>query len=122
MDLILITWFCSGFYISTTLATWSERGTFGDMFGAVNSLFSGLAFAGVITAIILQMKELKLQRTELKLTRNEIRGQKEQSEIQNQTLKLQQFENTFFQLLRFHNEIVELIDSGIGNGKHLESW
>lgn len=24
-----------------------ERGTFGDMFGAVNALFSGLAFAGL---------------------------------------------------------------------------
>ena len=34
-----------------------DRGTFGDMFGSVNALFSGLAFAGVICAILLQMKE-----------------------------------------------------------------
>ena len=40
-------------------------GEFGDMFGAVNALFSGLAFAGVILAILLQRQELKLQREEL---------------------------------------------------------
>lgn len=40
-----------------------EAGTFGDMFGAVNALFSGLAFAGVIYALILQDNETK-QNTE----------------------------------------------------------
>jgi len=49
-----------------------QRGTFGDMFGAVNTLFSGLAFAGVIYAIILQREELRLQREELTLTREEL--------------------------------------------------
>lgn len=55
-----------------------NRGTFGDMFGSVNALFSGLAFGGVIYAILLQRKELKLQRKELELTRGELKGQKEQ--------------------------------------------
>ena len=50
----------------------TNRGTFGDMFGGINTLFSGLAFAGVIYAIILQSKELSLQRRELKLTREEL--------------------------------------------------
>ncbi len=54
------------------LEDWSERGTFGDMFGAVNTLFSGLAFAGVIYAILLQRQELSLQRKELELTRREL--------------------------------------------------
>jgi hypothetical protein len=40
---------------------WQTRGLFGDMFGAVNALFSGLAFAGIIYAIVLQRKELSLQ-------------------------------------------------------------
>lgn len=44
---------------------WALRGQFGDMFGAVNALFSGLAFAGVIIAVILQKRELALQRREL---------------------------------------------------------
>ena len=82
------------------------RGQFGDTFGAVNALFAGLAFAGIIFAIILQKKELELQRQELKETRDEIRGQKEQLQAQDQTLQKQNFESSFFQLLSFHNEIV----------------
>lgn len=50
----------------------TQRGTFGDMFGAVNALFSGLAFAGIIYTITLQRQELSLQREELILTRNEL--------------------------------------------------
>lgn len=91
------------------LATWyfltgmDDRGTFGDMFGFINSIFSGLAFGGVIWAILLQSRELKLQREELKLTRDELRGQK-------LALKKQNFESTFFQLLRLHHDIINGID------------
>lgn len=42
-----------------------KAGEFGDMFGAVNALFSGLAFAGVVYAIFLQRIDLALQRQEL---------------------------------------------------------
>lgn len=49
------------------------RGTFGDMFGAVNALFSGFAFIGVIYAILLQRTELALQRDELSMTRAELK-------------------------------------------------
>lgn len=48
------------------------RGQFGDTFGALNTIFSGFAFAGVIYAILLQRKELSLQRRELELTRQEL--------------------------------------------------
>lgn len=104
--------------MSWTLSSWGYpeiecRGQFGDSFGAVNALFAGLAFAGVIYAIILQKKELGLQRDELGLqrkeledTRAEIKGQKEQLQAQNQTLQKQNFENSFFQLLSRHSEIV----------------
>jgi hypothetical protein len=57
--------------------TWSVRGQFGDVFGSVNALFSGLAFAGLIYAILLQRTELALQREELKLQREEMRGSRE---------------------------------------------
>jgi hypothetical protein len=40
---------------------WSKRGQFGDLFGSVNALFSGFAFAGIIYTIYLQRKDLKLQ-------------------------------------------------------------
>jgi len=61
-----------------------ERGTFGDMFGGVNSLFSGLAFLGIILTIFLQSKELSLQREELRFTRKELErtaSAQEKSEI-----------------------------------------
>ena len=51
----------------------SERAAFGDMFGAVNALFAGLAFLGVVYAILLQKEELALQRQELQMTRDELR-------------------------------------------------
>jgi len=47
------------------LYDFKERGTFGDMFGAVNALFSGLAFGGVIYAILLQREDLERQKEEV---------------------------------------------------------
>jgi len=49
----------------------SKNGLFGDSFGVLNSLFSGLAFAGVIIAIFMQKDELSLQREEVKMQRIE---------------------------------------------------
>ncbi len=80
-----------------------KRGTLGDMYGVVNSLFSGLAFAGIIITIYLQRDELKLQRQELKDTREEFH-------IQNATLRSQRFENTFFNMLSLHHDIVNNTD------------
>lgn len=42
---------------------------FGDSFGVLTSLFSGLAFAGLIITILLQKDELALQRKELEESR-----------------------------------------------------
>ena len=83
------------------------------MFGAVNALFAGFAFAGVIGAIILQRNELRLQRQELSDTREEMRGQKDQLKAQAQTLKKRNFEDSFFQLLRFHVDIVSSLETDI---------
>jgi hypothetical protein len=66
------------------LPDWPTRGQFGDLFGAVNALFSGLAFAGLIYAILLQREDLELQRKELEMTRQELKrsaSAQEQSEI-----------------------------------------
>ena len=90
-----------------------QRGTFGDQFGAVNALFSGLAFAGLIYTIILQRHDLKLQRRDLRLqreelalTRKEMEDQTAEFEKQNETLKIQRFENTFFNMLSQFQEVV----------------
>lgn len=69
-----------GLWIITLLAglvifdSWTTRGQFGDLFGSVNALFSGFAFAGLLYAIFLQRQELGLQREELQLQREEMRA------------------------------------------------
>ncbi|MBI1731904.1 MAG: putative phage abortive infection protein [Gammaproteobacteria bacterium] len=86
------------------------RGTIGDMFGVVNALFSGLAFTGIIYTVLLQSRELQLQRRELSLTRVELEGQKLQLAAQNETLRRESFEHTFFALLRLQNDILAAMD------------
>ena len=103
---VVLFWTLTVIVLPVYFPTIETRGQFGDSFGAINALFAGLAFAGVIWAIMLQQKELALQRKELKETREEIRGQKEQLQAQNQTLQKQNFETSFFQLLGIHNDIV----------------
>ena len=106
---VVLLYFGSWYYIDNLYNSPERQGQFGDKFGAVNALFSGLAFAGLIFTIILQKKELALQREELTQTREELKGQKEQLEEQNKTLKIQRFENTFFQMLNQFQEIVNNI-------------
>ena len=111
----------SWWWLASAIGDSEKQGQFGDQFGAVNALFSGLAFAGLIFTIILQKKELALQREELTETRAELKGQKEQLEEQNKTLKIQRFENTFFQMLNQFQEIVNNISYSyidISNERH----
>ncbi len=63
----------------------TKKGQFGDSFGGINALLSGVVFIGVIIAIILQWLALKNQ----------------QQEMKEQKLAMQQetFERTFFHLL-----------------------
>ena len=55
-------WFLCWFLVGNFLSDWTSRGQFDDMFGTVNALFSGLAFAGIIYTILLQREELEEQR------------------------------------------------------------
>ena len=131
-----------------------DRGTFGDMFGAVNALFSGTAAILMFYAIRLQSKELsqtnremsnqsralvlqnktlelqhqeqertnqemkiqsealKLQSEMLSLQKDELKDTRKEFVQQNETLGLQRFENTFFQMLSLHHEIVDKLEYG----------
>lgn len=71
--IIFVIFFAYIFIVKGLYSDITKRGLFGDMFGGLNALFSGLAFVGVIYAIVLQKEELGLQREELKLTREELR-------------------------------------------------
>ncbi|MCD6365303.1 MAG: hypothetical protein J7M14_05455 [Planctomycetes bacterium] len=57
-------------------------GLFGDSFGAVNSLFSGLALIGVVLAIFLQREDLKLQREDFRAS----------LDAQERAVRMQQFQ------------------------------
>jgi hypothetical protein len=104
--LAIILWFGSWFFIDYLYSDVSDRGSFGDKFGFINSLFSGLALAGIIYSIFLQQKELSLQRTELKETKEEFRDQN--------------FQTTFFNLLKTQNQLADDISATIGDLKSFD--
>ncbi|WP_442510556.1 putative phage abortive infection protein [Novipirellula sp. SH528] len=89
----------------------ATAGEFGDMFGAVNAIFSGLAFLGVVVAILLQRQELVLQRKELADTREVLEQQRNEMQSQNASFRKQQFESMFFQMISLHNQIVNDLDT-----------
>lgn len=71
--LVVFTWALSGVIIFYATSSWADRGTIGDMFGAVNALFSGLAFVGLIYTIIMQRQEIKMNRQEIEMNRKELK-------------------------------------------------
>lgn len=52
--LVFAGWALFPLAIYLAIRAWERRGQFGDAFGAVNALFSGLAFAGLFWALQLQ--------------------------------------------------------------------
>jgi hypothetical protein len=86
------------------------RGTFGDMFGAVNSIFSGLAFVGVTYAIVLQQHEVSLAKNEMRNTKIILDKQQDQLLLQNTQSNKQSLENTFFQLLQLLMDITSRLE------------
>lgn len=72
-------------YMFKNSTDFTERGTFGDMFGFANAMFTGLSVIGLLVTILLQRKELR-----------------EQTDL----VHKQNFENSFFQLLTMFNSIV----------------
>lgn len=122
--LVVAAWLASPWVVKRIVGENGEVGTFGDSFGALTSLFTGLAFVGLIITlrqqkaqIAMQREDLKLQRDEMKASREELSGQKEQMALQNQSLKQQMFEQTFFNLLNVFNQyIADLVEKAPTKG------
>lgn len=70
--IVVIIWMTSALFIYFGLDTWDKRGAFGDLFGAINSLFSGLAFAGLMYTIFLTKQDLEIQRKEVAANRKQL--------------------------------------------------
>lgn len=92
----------------------SKAGTFGDSFGVLNSLFTGLGFAGLLVTIFLQREDIKLTRMELSETRAEIK-------LQSRTFQQQQFEESFYRLVTLYKENLNhlSIKSEVGSGARI---
>ena len=86
---VFILWLIGGILPWVIFKDWNDRAAFGNMLQGISSLFSGLAFAGLIYAIILQKQELSLQRNELELTREEIARTAKAQEGSEKALKTQ---------------------------------
>jgi hypothetical protein len=56
-------------------------GSFGDTFGSLNALFSGLAFAGVVVTLLMQRKDLTVQRRDIEEARQQASHQKIESQF-----------------------------------------
>ena len=87
IGLVIVVWLTPLLLICCSpLQGFVERGQFGDMFGVINALFTGLAFAFVVISLFEQQKQLREQ--EKQMARRD-------------------FESVFFELLRMHNENVQ---------------
>lgn len=107
--MIIIFWSANNFKFEVPPSTSLESlGVFGDSFNILTSLFTGLAFAGVIISVILQTKELEA-------TRKEFSGQKVALENQQKEMVQQSFDNKFFQILRNFNDIRKSLIEGKTN-------
>lgn len=97
------------FYYISGKITLPDLGSY--LSGTVGTIWSLAGLLLVYIAFLGQKKQLGIQKEELVLNRQEVSGQREQMVLQNKTLLLQKFENTFFQLVFLHHEIVRGIDS-----------
>ena len=110
-SLILLIVICIFLFIIGMIGTWiwtDKPNEFGDSAGVVNALFSALAFAGVIYAIILQKEELEDQRQVMV-------DQREEMEQQNSTMIRQRFEMTLFQMLNLQQELISALKHQYNN-------
>ena len=93
--LAFVLWFAGP--LSRDPANW---GQFADYVGGLlNPTFSFLALLALLATLGLQVRELKISAKELKTSAEALVKQ-------NETMRQQTFEGTFFELLKLHNEIV----------------
>lgn len=65
ITIVFIFWLLGGIFPYIIFKS-ENRAYFGEMYGAINSLFSGLAFSMLIFTILLQHKSIEMQSEELK--------------------------------------------------------
>lgn len=99
--IIVILYGCFAFYAFSIWNTNSSEsiGTYGDSFGTINALFSGLALGGIIYTIILQQKELKETR---------------------EIFLVQSFDTKFFKLIEIYINLKRQINERYSNNSQID--
>jgi hypothetical protein len=90
-------------------------GPFGDFVaGTTVPILTLISFLAIVATLLMQQEQIKIQSDQLEIQtielKNSIAEMKEtrkEFEEQNKTLSIQRFENTFFQMISLHNQIVE---------------
>lgn len=114
---VIIIWAASALFTMNYLDQWADRGTFGDLFGAVNALFSGLAFAALIYTIVLQRDEIKENRAEIILNRKELAKASKLQEKAQKVL-IQQVDQTHLSAkMNAMRTLIDYYNNQIGNPK-----
>jgi len=85
----VVLWLATPMVVTQLYVPPTNAGEFGDLYGSINSLFSGLAFAGIFYTILQQQRQLSLQRDELSMQREELRLQREEMAASRGELKRQ---------------------------------
>jgi len=97
--MIIVLYFVGDFTYSSNMKI-EKIGQLGDTFNILTSLFTGLAFAGLLISI-------SLQKEELGEVKKEFKEQTKALESQQKEMVIQSFDNKFFQMLNLFNNIID---------------
>jgi Putative phage abortive infection protein len=87
-------------------------GPFGDFLaGSTVPIFTLVSFIGLILTLRMQKQQLEMQRKELQNSILEMQETRREIKEQGQTMALQRFESTFFNMLSLHNEIIKSLSA-----------
>lgn len=99
-------WLFEGFNFPET----SRFGISGDMYGSLNTLFSGFAFVAVVCALFLQREEIKNQGEQIEQQRSDI-----QSQIR--LMDIQRFENFFYNQISIIRRVQDEVQTYENRGR-----
>lgn len=84
-----------------------KLGPFGDFIaGSTVPILTFVSFLAIVITLTMQKEQLEMQREELRNSIDEMQATRKEFEEQNKTLSKQRFDNTYFQMISLHNNIV----------------
>lgn len=84
-------------------AGFTEFGALGDAFGTLNSLFTGLGFAGVVVTLFVQQKQIK--------------SQEDENAQQDIRYQIDQYENTLHRYLSLYSQVLSEVSQQDQSGR-----